>query len=75
MVTKKPALKKKRKCTACVICRNGRQFWTTQAQFWQWVRQGVAVKLQDNPLTGTFTHDHEESIVVRHNTVLNLACP
>jgi hypothetical protein len=36
--------KKKKKRTALVVCRDRKQFWTTQAQFWQWVREGVVVK-------------------------------
>ena len=33
--------KKRKKKTALVVCRDRKQFWTTQAQFWQWVRDGV----------------------------------
>ncbi|MBD0370030.1 MAG: hypothetical protein ICV60_04295 [Pyrinomonadaceae bacterium] len=67
--------KKKKKRTALVICRDRKQFWTTQAQFWQWVRDGIIMKTQDRPLTGVFLRDHEESIVVLSNTLLNLAHP
>ena len=67
--------KKKKKRTALVICRNRKQFWTTQTQFWQWVRDGVVVKTGDHPLTGTFIREHEELTVVLSNTVLNLARP
>ncbi len=67
--------KKKKPRTACIVCRNGQEFWTTQAQFWQWFRDGVIVKLQDAPLTGAMVREHEESMVVLQNTVLNLACP
>lgn len=66
---------KKKKRNALVICRNGSRFWTTQSQFWQWVRDGVIAKTQDSPLTGTFLRDHEELAVKLSNTVLNLACP
>jgi hypothetical protein len=72
METKK---RKKKKCNALVICQNRTRFWTTQRQFWQWTREGVVVKLADNPLTGTFTREHEELQVVLSNTVLNLAYP
>jgi len=67
--------KKKKKRTALVICRDRKQFWTTQAQFWQWVREGVVVKTQDQPLTGAFHREHEELMVVLSNTVLDLAHP
>lgn len=44
--------KKKRKKTALVVCSDRKEFWTTQKQFWQWVREGVVVKTYDQPLTG-----------------------
>ena len=65
---------KKRK-TALVICRDRKEFWTTQTQFWQWVREGVVTKTADNPLTGSFNREHEELLVLVSNTVLNLANP
>jgi len=58
-----------------VLCLNRKQFWTTQTQFWQWVREGTVIKLHDNPLTGSFVRSHEETAVVISNTVLNLAYP
>jgi hypothetical protein len=74
--TKKIARKKKRKKkTALVVCRDRKQFWTTQTQFWQWVRECVVVKTGDQPLTGLFKREHEELLVLLSNTVLNLAHP
>ena len=67
--------KKKKKRTALVICRDRKQFWTTQAQFWQWTREGVVTKTDDHPLTGTFRRENEELMVLLSNTVLNLAAP
>jgi hypothetical protein len=67
--------RKKKKRTALVICRDRKQFWTTQAQFWQWTREGVITKTDDHPLTGTFRREDEELMVVLSNTVLNLAHP
>ncbi len=78
MEVKKARDKKKRrrkKKTALVICRDRKQFWTTQAQFWQWIREGVITKTQDQPLTGLFNREHEELYVLLSNTVLNLARP
>lgn len=74
-VTLKKVKKGKNKRTALILCRDRKQFWTTQTQFWQWVREGVVVKLHDNPLTGSFVRDYEELMVVLSNTVLNLAYP
>ena len=67
--------KHKKKKTALVICRDRKQFWTTQAQFWQWVREGIVVKTEDQPLRGHFIRRHEETMVWLSNTVLNLAHP
>ena len=67
--------KKKKRRTALVLCADRKQFWTTQAQFWQWIREGIVVKSHDNPLTGSFVRNHEETAVVLSNTVLNLAYP
>jgi hypothetical protein len=72
---KKKLKKKKKKRTALVICRDRKQFWTTQTQFWQWVRDSVVVKVGDAPLTGMFVREHEELMVLLSNTVLNLARP
>ena len=65
----------KRKKNALVVSRDAKRFWTTQKQFWQWVREGAVVKTGDVPLTGAFVRDHEELFVVMSSTVLNLACP
>jgi len=67
--------KKRKKKTALVVCRDRKQFWTTQAQFWQWVRDGVVVKTGDKPLEGLFVREAEELNVILGNTVLNLARP
>ena len=67
--------KKRKKKTALVVCRDRKQFWTTQTQFWQWVRDGVVVKTGDKPLAGAFVHEAEELNVILGNTVLNLSRP
>jgi hypothetical protein len=74
MSTTKEKRKKKKK-TALVVCRDRKEFWTTQAQFWQWVREGVVEKTGEQPLTGHFMREHEELMVMLSNTVLNLAHP
>lgn len=66
---------RRQKKNALVKCRDGKEFWTTQKQFWQWVRESTIVKTGDSPLTGLFVRDHEEYNVVLSNTVLNLRCP
>jgi len=72
---KRKAEKRKAKRTALVVCRDRKQFWTTQAQFWQWVRDGVVVKTGDKPLSGQYVHEAEELNVILGNTVLNLSRP
>jgi hypothetical protein len=67
--------KKRKKRTALVISRGGKQFWTTQTEFWQWVRDRVVVKTRDNPLTGVFQREDEELMILLNHTVLNLAAP
>ena len=73
MSAKKEKTRKRR--TALVLCRDGKQFWTTQTEFWQWVRERAVVKVSDYPLTGHFRHEDEERLVLLNHTVLNLAAP
>lgn len=68
-------LRKKKKRNAMILCHDGKEYWTTQAQFWQWVRESVVVKVSDGPLRGNFIRQNEEYNVVLSNTVLNLKCP
>lgn len=67
--------KKRKKKTALVVCRDRKRFWTTQTQFWQWVREGIVIKTGEQPLSGVFRREHEELLVLLSNTVLNLAHP
>lgn len=67
--------KKKKKKNALVVCRTGREYWTTQAQFWQWIRERVIVKTGDSPLRGEFLRENEEYQVLINRTVLNLKHP
>jgi hypothetical protein len=67
--------RKKSKHTALIVCHHAKPFWTTQAQFWQWVRDRIIKKIQDRPLTGVFVREDEELMVVLSNTVLDLANP
>jgi hypothetical protein len=75
MVKKNQKKKTKKKKTAVVVCRDRKEFWTTQKQFWQWIREGVIVKTSDSPLTGAFLREYEELMVLVSNTILNLAHP
>jgi hypothetical protein len=70
----KKKLKKKKK-NALVVCQDGKQFWTTQDQFWQWIREKIIIKSGDGPLTGKFVRENEEYAVVISNTILNIKYP
>ncbi len=67
--------KRRKKKNAMVRCHDGKTYWTTQAQFWQWVRENIVIKVSDGPLEGKFVRANEEYTVVVSNTVLNLRCP
>lgn len=67
--------KKRKRRTALVVCHDGKEFWTTQTEFWQWVREQTVVKVGDNPLRGLFRNADEERFVLLSHTVLNLAAP
>jgi len=67
--------KRKLKRNALVVTHDNSQFWTTQKQFWQWMREGVIVKTSDGPLTGHFVRENEEKMVLLANMILNLSCP
>ena len=66
---------KRKKKNALIVCHTGKEYWTTQSQFWQWVRERKIIKESDYPLKGKFISEDEEKTVVICNTVLNLACP
>ena len=66
---------KRKKKNALIECADGRQYWTTQSQFWQWVRDHQIVKIGDYPLTGKFVDPNADKTVVISNTILSLACP
>ena len=65
-------MKSRKEKKALVVSRNRKEFWTTQTQFWQWIREGVFTKTGDQSLIGLFQREHEELMVP---TVLNLAHP
>jgi len=66
---------RKKKRTARVECRDRNSFWTTQAQFWAWVKTGVVRQTSEYPLTGLLVRESELKLVLRSHTVLNLSAP
>lgn len=65
----------KRKRTAKIVHPNGKNFWTTQKQFWAWVRSGIIEHTGDNPLKGTIIKVEEFKLVSINHTILNLNNP
>jgi hypothetical protein len=63
------------KKTARIVCTNGSEFWTTQRQFWQWVREGLVDVTGHNPLTGKFAGKREKLLVMIRHIVLDNASP
>ena len=66
---------KSRKKTARIVCVNDSEFWTTQKQFWRWVREGLVDVTGQQPLTGRFGGRREKLLVMVRHVVLDNACP
>jgi len=66
---------KSKKKTARIVCVNDNEFWTTQKQFWQWVREGLVDVVSQNPLTGRFGGKRERLLVMVRHVVLDNASP
>lgn len=65
----------KRKKNARIICRDGKEFWTTQKQFWRWIREGIVNFESNNPLTGRFRGKYDNLLVMIRHVVLSVAAP
>jgi hypothetical protein len=65
---------KKRRKSARVVGR-GRDYWTTAAEFWQWQKQGLIVKTDDNPLTGEWVNRDARHLVLLNHVVSDRRCP
>lgn len=63
------------KKTALIVCNDGREYWITQKQFWNMVREGVVVQTGDQPLTGRFRGRDDQLLITLNHTVLNKATP
>ena len=61
----------KAKKTARIVCANENEFWTTQKQFWTWVREGLVDVTGQNPLTGRFAGKREKLLVMIRHVVLD----
>ena len=70
-----PIPKKRGKKTARIVCSNDNEFWTTQKQFWQWVREGLVDVTGQSPLTGKFGGKREKLLVMVRHMILDNACP
>src|SRR5215813_934700 len=69
------APKRKQKKTARIVCANDNEFWTTQKQFWTWVREGLVDVVGQQPLTGRFAGRREKLLVMIRHVILDNANP
>ena len=65
----------KAKKTARIVCANENEFWTTQKQFWQWVREGLVDVTGQQPLTGRFAGKRERLLVMVRHVILDQGSP
>lgn len=65
----------KAKKNARIVCTNDKEFWTTQKQFWRWVREGHVDMTSHGPLTGRFLGRRETLLVMIRHVLLDNACP
>jgi hypothetical protein len=61
--------------TARIVCANEKEFWTTQKQFWKWVREGLVDVTGQQPLTGRFLGKRERLLVMVRHVILDNASP
>jgi hypothetical protein len=64
---------KKPKKNARIVCVNDNEFWTTQKQFWIWVREGLVDVTGQSPLTGRFGGRREKLLVMVRHVILDNA--
>jgi hypothetical protein len=67
--------KRSAKKTARIVCANDNEFWTTQSQFWKWVREGLVDVTGQNPLTGRFGGKREKLLVMVRHVILDTGSP
>ena len=67
--------KRSAKKTARIVCANDNEFWTTQKQFWQWVREGLVDVTGQHPLTGRFAGKREKLLVMVRHVILDKSNP
>ncbi|MFL6278053.1 MAG: hypothetical protein ACJ74G_22930 [Blastocatellia bacterium] len=63
------------KKTARIVCVNDNEFWTTQKQFWLWVREGLVDVTGQNPLTGRFGGRREKLMIMVRRVILDAGSP
>ena len=63
------------KKTALIICNDGKEYWITQKQFWNMVRERVVEQTGDQPLQGKFRGRDDQLLITLNHTVLNHATP
>ena len=64
-----------KKKNARIVCANDNEFWTTQKQFWLWVREGLVDVTGQQPLTGRFGGKREKLLVMVRHVILDNGNP
>ena len=64
-----------KKKNARIVCANDNEFWTTQKQFWLWVREGLVDVTGQHPLTGRFGGKREKLLVMVRHVILDNGNP
>ncbi len=63
------------KKTALIVCNNDKEYWVTQKQFWNMVREGVVVQTGDQPLRGKFRGRDDQLLILIDHIVFSKATP
>lgn len=63
------------KKNAKIVCNNKKEFWVTQKEFWNLLREGVVVQTGNFPLTGRFRGRDDQLLIMIQHLVLNKATP
>ena len=64
-----------RKKNARITTNNDLEYWITQKEFWNMVREGVVIQTGEFPLSGKFRGREDQLLIMIQHVVLNTATP
>ncbi len=64
-----------RKKNARITTNNDLDYWITQKEFWNMVREGVVIQTGEFPLSGKFRGREDQLLIMIQHVVLNKATP